>query len=634
MNPPFSTIAPRPVELLAPARDADCGIEAIRHGADAVYIGGPGHGARAAACNATDEIARLCEFAHPFKAKVYVTMNTILRDAELAEAEDMAWQLYRAGVDAFIVQDLAFLKMRMPPVALHASTQMDNCTVQKAQWLEAAGFRQIVLAREASLEQIRAIAQSVDVPLEAFVHGALCVSYSGRCYASEYCFGRSANRGRCAQFCRLAFDLVDGNGRTRIKDRHLLSLRDMNRTDHLEEMMDVGITSFKIEGRLKDQEYVKNVTAWYRQRIDDIIARRPESFCRSSFGQSRVSFRPDPSRTFNRLFTDYYLQGRGQVSPHAFYSPKATGAEVGEVSALGRNCIVVRTRAGLPSPVVAGDGLCFIGSDGKLQGFRVNRVEGEKIYPAAFPSLLQKGCILWRNQDHAFSKMQARATARRTLKASLRIRETDEGYAVDMSDETGCAVTKAFACKHETARTPQKEAIERQLSKLGDTIFEAESVEVAMPDRHFIPASQLAEWRRQVCEEMMRDHRMCPPRCLPGKPDSERLRQLMPERLDFTANVANGKAEAFCKEHGAQSVEPAFELRQPHRQSALMTCRYCLRFALGRCPREGASRQGEWPEPWALRLPDGRLFPLRFDCANCQMQVLTPHSGEKKLSAE
>ena len=623
MNKDTSSRVPRAIELLAPARDADCGIEAILHGADAVYIGGPSHGARAAACNSIDEIARLCRFAHPFKVKVYATLNTILRDDELPEAEALAWQLYRAGVDALIVQDLAFLSLRLPPIALHASTQMDNCTAEKAQWLEAAGFRQIVLARETSVEQIRAIAQSVTVPLEAFVHGALCVSYSGRCYASEFCFGRSANRGCCAQFCRLSFDLVDGNGATRIRDRHLLSLRDMNRTAYLEEMMDAGIASFKIEGRLKDQAYVKNVTAWYRQALDAVIARRPDAFCRSSFGQSQINFRPDPSRTFNRRFTDYYLHGRSSNSPHTFYSPKATGPVVGEVSAVGRNAVVLKASADIVSPVTAGDGLCFIATDGKLQGFRVNKVENGRIYPAVFPTGIRKGCILWRNQDHAFAKVLSRPTARRTLKARMRIRETAEGYAIDMADETGCSVTKAFAREHETARTPQREAVERQLRKLGDTIFEAERVEVAMSDTHFIPASQLAEWRREVCEEMMRDHRLCPPRCLPEVPDTERLRKLMPERLDFTANVANRKAEAFCKNLGAQVVEPAFEMQPPRRQVALMTCRYCLRFALGRCPKNHAGQRELWPEPWKLRLPDGRLFPLRFDCSRCQMQVLT-----------
>ncbi len=605
------------IELLAPARNAECGREAILHGADAVYIGGPSFGARSAAGNSVDDIASLCRFAHTFGARIYVTLNTILWDDELAEAESLVWKLYRAGVDALIVQDLSLLKMDLPPIALHASTQMDNCTPEKAVWLEAAGFRQIVLARETSLEDTQRISQAVKVPLEAFVHGALCVSYSGRCYASQHCFGRSANRGRCAQFCRLAFDLIDGEGHTLVHDRHLLSLRDMNRTAALEEMMDAGVRSFKIEGRLKDTDYVKNVTAWYRQRIDEVLARRSDDYVRASYGTSELTFTPAAERSFNRGFTDYFLHGRTEAPIHSFATPKAVGPEVGTVKSAGRRDFIFAPLPSLAAPLTAGDGLCYLAADGTLQGFRVNRVEGERVFPATMP-VLRRGTVLHRSLDFALSKALAKPTARRTLAADFTLREVGDGYALTMADETGAHVTLRFDCAHDAARSPQQAAIERQLAKLGDTPFRLRSVNIETEGERFIPASQLTEWRRTVCQALEQNHQTAYTTDRAGSVDHERLKALTPEAVPFTANVANAKARAFYLEHGAKTVEPAFETKEPQGETVIMTCRHCIRHALGICLK----KTKDSPRQLALRLPDGRTFPLRFDCRRCEMQVM------------
>ena len=605
------------IELLAPARNAEIGIEAIKHGADAVYIGGPSFGARSAAGNSVDDIKELCDFAHLYGARIYVTLNTILWNNELKAAEKLVWQLYKAGVDALIVQDLSLLKMNLPPIALHASTQMDNCTPEKAKWLEAAGYKQIVLARETSLEQTRNIAAAVKVPLEAFVHGALCVSYSGRCYASQYCFHRSANRGCCAQFCRLAFDLIDENENVLINNRHLLSLKDMNRTAQLEAMMDAGVRSFKIEGRLKDVAYVKNVTAWYRQHIDEVLARRGDDYQRASFGSSTFKFTPDVYRSFNRSFTDYFLNGRTEEPIHSFATPKATGPLVGKVGRIERRCFEFVPSHYIAAPLTAGDGLCFIDSEGKLQGFRVNKVDGRMVYPATMHTL-SRGTKLHRNQDFAFDKMLSKETAQRLLCADLTLRAVENGYALDMTDERGCHVTLRFDYEHTPARTPQQVAIVRQLSKLGDTPFTPGEINISTQGERFIPASILTEWRRQICALLQRTHLTCYERDRASLPNDDRLQQLLPTTLSYTANVANCMATAFYHEHGVKQVAPAFEIEEPKGEAVIMTCRHCLRHALGICLKK--THNG--PQKLSLRLPDGRTFPLKFDCKHCEMQVL------------
>ncbi|MGM9693578.1 MAG: U32 family peptidase [Alloprevotella sp.] len=613
-----------PIELLSPARTADIGIEAVRHGADAVYVGGPGFGARAAAGNSVADIERLCHYAQPFGAKVYVTLNTILFDDELSAAESLVKQLYEAGADALIVQDWAYLKMSLPPIALHASTQTDITTPEKAALLEAAGFTRLVVARELSLREIRHIAETVRTPLEAFVHGALCVSYSGRCYASQHCFGRSANRGCCAQFCRLAFDLTDASGHTLAHEKHLLSLRDMNRSASLEEMMDAGVSSFKIEGRLKDVGYVKNVTAFYRRQIDEILSRRSNDFCRASAGEVSLGFTPDVSRSFNRGFTDYFLHGRPADALASLHTPKAIGPAVAKVKEVAPRLLKVALLPNIP-PLQAGDGLCFLAPDGTFQGFRLNRVEnGTTLFPATMPKV-RPGAVLHRSLDHAMEQTLSRPTAERRLALDMTLRQTDEGFSLSLTDELKRTVSLDFAHPHQPARTSQEEAVRRTLSRLGNTIYVARTIRLELKEVLFIPASVLTGWRRealQALEELtLREHRSE----TPGNVNDEALTRLMPSALPYSANVSNSVSRSFHLSHGAVSVEPALELEHPKADpTVLMTCRHCIRRDLGLCLLRDGKKAREAKEPLFLGLPDGRRFPLRFLCKTCEMQVLAP----------
>lgn len=605
----------RTIELLCPAKNADIGMETIRHGADAVYIGGPSFGARAAAGNSIEDIQRLCDYAHIFGARVYVTLNVILYDNELAEVEKMVHSLYAAGVDALITQDLALLKMDLPPIALHASTQMDTVSPDKAKFLEQCGYSQIVVGRELSLDQLKNISESVTVPIEAFVHGALCVSYSGRCYVSQHICGRSANRGACSQFCRLKFDLVDADGNV-ISTQHHLSLRDMNRTNSIEQMLDAGVSSFKVEGRLKDVGYVRNISAHYREQIDRVISRRPE-FQRASFGKSRYTFKPQVEKSFNRGFTEFFLQGR-LPDIWSKRTPKAIGAPVGHVKRMGRRSFIVESSVEFAN----GDGLCFFDNEGKLQGFRVNRAEGRELFPLKMPEGLLPGIELFRNEDRAFEKTMEKSSSERVLSVRLSLRKQDngaEGFTLSAITESGASVSLNFTTELQEARSPQRDNIIRQLSKLGGTPFVAEEVQVDMEGEYFIPASLLNEWRRTLVEHLIRVCRANHTRDL-RRPISENI-SLKGVPLDYTSNVSNHLAEQFLKEHGAQSVEPAFEVK-PLPDATLMTCKHCIRYANGQCPRE-TKRPPTWKEPLALRMSDGRTFPLTFDCAKCEMSVHT-----------
>lgn len=606
---------PKNIELLAPAKNLETAIEAFRHGADAVYIGGPSFGARAAAGNSIVDIRQICDYAHIFGARVYVTLNTIIYDEELQEVESLIKQLDEAGVDALITQDLALLSLDIPPIALHASTQMDNCTPEKFKFLERAGYSQAVLARELGLEQIKAIHDATDIPLEAFVHGALCVSFSGRCYASEYCFSRSANRGRCAQFCRLAFDLVDADGHILSQGRHLLSLRDMNRSAHVEEMMDAGVTSFKIEGRLKDVAYVKNVTAYYRSVIDDIISRRPDDFCRSSRGIHDYTFTPDPDRSFNRGYTTYFLHGRTN-DVFSFNTPKSIGQPVGEVRRVGKKNLEIFSDV----PLHNGDGLTFFDANERLVGFRANRVEGHIVYPFTMPQITA-GTRLFRNEDREWENLLSRQSATRKLPVVIKIAEASGsgGYELTMCTD-GHSATVFFPTQVQTALRSQDDNIIRNLSKLGDTPFVATEVRIDTSEPRFIPASLLAEMRRQLVAAFtstLQSQHLA---------NRDRRKASMPidlkgVNLPYSANVANHCAKNWLLSHGATAVEPAYELEH-QKDAVLMTCKHCIRYAMGWCTRQNQKSQPKGP--LALRLPDGRTFPLRFDCKRCEMQVLSP----------
>ncbi|MBQ2434573.1 MAG: U32 family peptidase [Bacteroidaceae bacterium] len=606
------------IELLAPAKNLECGIEAIRHGADAVYIGAPKYGARAAAGNSLDDLRQLAEYAHLFGAKVYVTLNTIIYDDELAEVEQLVWQLYRIGIDALIVQDMALLTMKLPPIQLHASTQTDNRTKEKVQFLHSVGFSQVVLARELSLKEIEEIHRACPVPLEAFVHGALCVSYSGQCYASQACFGRSANRGECAQFCRLPFDLVDADGRIIEHNRHLLSLKDMNRSAHLEAMMDAGIRSFKIEGRLKDVSYVKNVTAYYRQAIDAILDRRPE-YKRASQGVSTYTFTPQLDKSFNRGFTDYFLTGR-RSEVYSFATPKAVGEPVGHVKTLGRGYIAVSSATTFHN----GDGLCFIDEQGQLQGFRVNRVEGTHLYPKEMPRGLRPRMPLFRNYDMEFERLLSRPSAERRVPINICLRDISFGFSLTFSDDAGHSATVNFTRDKELARSEQRAGIEAQLSKLGGTHFVAKAVTIDFTDNWFIPSSVLADMRRTAVEALMRTIKVKTENAklnMVGKEvktDNVACQTIHPQ-LTYLANVANHRAADFYRAHGAEKVAHAYEL-SAQRGATLMFCRHCLRYAMGWCPHH-QGKPSPYREPYTLVSADGKRFALAFDCKQCVMTI-------------
>lgn len=604
-------IKQRKIELLAPAKNLECGMAAIDHGADAVYIGAPKFGARAAAVNSLEDIAALVEYAHLYNVRIYVTVNTILKDEELKETEEMIRALYRVGVDALIVQDMGIAGLELPPIPLHASTQMDNRTAEKVRFLADAGFRQVVLARELSLREIGKIHEACpDVPLEIFVHGALCVSYSGQCYVSQACFGRSANRGECAQFCRLPFSLVDSNDRVIAKDKHLLSLKDLNQSEELEALLDAGASSFKIEGRLKDVSYVKNVTAAYRQKLDVILARRKE-YVRASSGSCRYAFKPQLDKSFSRGFTHYFLHGRTR-DVFSFDTPKSLGEEMGTMKEARGNYLTV---AGLKS-FNNGDGVCYIDEQGKLQGFRINRVEGNKLYPQEMPRIKPR-TVLYRNFDQEFEKILARRSSERKMAVAIRLADTAFGFALTLTDEDDNRVTLSLSRAKEPARTPQEENLKTQLAKLGNTPFEAERVDIDFTENWFLPASVLADFRRQAIEKLIAARRINYRRELAVlRPTTHAFPQTT---LTYLGNVMNARAASFYAGHGVASIAPAFE-QTPVEKAVLMFCKHCLRYSMGWCPVHQRERS-PYREPYYLVSTDGKRFRLEFDCRNCQMKV-------------
>ena len=601
----------RPIELLAPAKNLECGIEAINHGADAVYIGAPRFGARAAAGNSLADIEALVQYAHLYNVRIYVTVNTILRDDELKETEALIWDLYRVGVDALIVQDMGLTQLNLPPIPLHASTQMDNRTVEKVCFLADAGFRQVVLARELSVNEISRIhAACPDTLLEVFIHGALCVSYSGQCYVSEACFGRSANRGECAQFCRLQFDMTDADGKVIEKGKHLLSLKDMNQSDNLEELLDAGASSLKIEGRLKDVSYVKNVTAYYRQKLDALFKRRKE-YVRASSGSVKLAFRPQLDKSFSRGFTDYFAHGRNP-GIFSFNTPKSLGEEVGTVKEIRGNYLTV---AGVKA-FSNGDGLCYLDAQGRLQGFRVNRVENNKLFPQEMPRINPK-TVLYRNFDQEFDRIMQKKSAERKLAVDVSLAENNFGFTLTMCDEDGNSVSKALSKNKELARTPQHDNLINQLGKLGNTPFVPRNIEVDLSENWFIPSSELAELRRATVEKLLALRRINYHRELWRMPETEH--PYPQKELTYLGNVMNKEAAAFYQKHGVEKIAPAFEMEHPE-GTALMFCKHCLRYSMGWCPVHHKVKS-PYREPYYLVSGDGKKFRLQFDCKNCQMKV-------------
>ena len=601
---------PRKIELLAPAKNLETGIAAINHGADAVYIGAAQFGARQAAGNSVEDIARLVEYAHLFGVKVYVTLNTIIYDDEVASVEQLVAELYKVGVDALIVQDMGIAGMNIPPIPLHASTQMDNRTVEKAKFLAGVGFPRIVLARELSLSEIKEVHDAVpDTELEVFVHGALCVSYSGQCYASQHCFGRSANRGACAQFCRLPFDLVDAEGTVVMRDKHLLSLKDMNRSAHIEQMLDAGVTSFKIEGRLKDVSYVKNITAYYRAKLDEVFARRPE-YERASYGKCAPQFTPAPEKSFSRGFTDYMLNG-SKDEMTSFDTPKSKGEYMGRVKFVSRNFFTFTGK-----DFNNGDGACFVSRDGRLKGFHINRVEGNRIFPQTMPQV-ESGDELYRNYDCDFERQLSRPDVARRMRVDLTLCENADDFVLKGIDESGleCSVSTVF--EKQEARTYQRDNIVKQLGKWGNTPFEVGEVNVEFSSEWFVPSSLLSDMRRSLCEELIKRH---------NEEDSREDMRLadnaipfVADELDYKGNVSNSHAKAFYIKHGVKSLMPAFE-NEPVDNAVVMFCKHCIKFSLGWCTKSGAKHA--FKEPFYLVSGDGKRFRLSFDCKECMMKVI------------
>lgn len=630
----------RKIELLAPAKNLECGIAAIDHGADAVYIGAAQFGARQTAGNSTEDIAELTRYAHQFGAAVYVTVNTIAYEKELAALEHLLKQLVEMGVDAILVQDMAVLEIykklkaeyvargyRMP--ALHASTQTDNRSADKVKWLKGNGFERVVLARELSLEEITDIHKAhPDVELEAFVHGALCVSYSGACYASQYFFNRSANRGECAQFCRMAFDLKDSDGETLIEDSYLLSLKDMCQLDRLGDLLEAGVCSLKIEGRLKDVNYVKNVVATYSEALNAYIAKHTGKYCRSSYGRCTYTFTPALEKTFNRGFTHYFFNGR-QKDISSLNTPKAMGEYVGYVKEIRRGSFNVAGTAMFAN----GDGLCFFNRQKKLEGFRVNRVENNRLYPLTMPKNLEPGMALYRNNDIEFERTMQGKTATRKLQVRFVVDVVDGKLTFTATDECGRSANVVLKETPEKAQKSQHDNIVKQLEKLGNTVWTANKISINnSADEFFIPSSRLAAVRRELLEALGDTP-------VSNHTDKQAVGETATNSVNANntvyadtiniANVANTTAQNYYAAHGVKNAPTAFELNSDYKAGSttapsavppLMTCRYCLRYALGYCVKNGDKRP-TWHEPLHLEAKNGIRVRLAFNCAKCQMEV-------------
>lgn len=630
----------RKIELLAPAKNLECGIAAIDHGADAVYIGAAQFGARQTAGNSTEDIAELTRYAHQFGAMVYVTVNTIVYEKEQAALEHLLKQLVEIGVDAILVQDMAVLEIykklkaeyvargyRMP--ALHASTQTDNRSADKVKWLKENGFERVVLARELSLEEITDIHKAhPDVELEAFVHGALCVSYSGACYASQYFFNRSANRGECAQFCRMAFDLKDSDGETLIEDSYLLSLKDMCQLDRLGDLLEAGVCSLKIEGRLKDANYVKNVVATYSEALNAYIAKHTGKYCRSSYGRCTYTFTPALEKTFNRGFTHYFFNGR-QKDISSFNTPKAMGEYVGYVKEIRRGSFNVAGTAMFAN----GDGLCFFNRQKKLEGFRVNRVENNRLYPLTMPKNLEPGMALYRNNDIEFERAMQGKTATRKLQVRFVVDVVDGKLTFTATDECGRSANVVLNETPEKAQKSQHDNIVKQLEKLGNTVWTANEIYINnSADEFFIPSSRLAAVRRELLEALENTP-------VSNHTDKQAVGETTTNSVNANntvyadtiniANVANTTAQNYYAAHGVKNAPTAFELNSDYKAGSttatsavppLMTCRYCLRYALGYCVKNGGKRP-TWHEPLHLEAKNGIRVRLAFNCAKCQMEV-------------
>jgi len=610
----------RHLELLAPAKNADFGIEAINHGADAVYIGGPAFGARAKAPNTIADITRLVKHAHRYHAEVYVALNTIFHDNELEGARELVHQLYDAEVDALIVQDMGLLEMDLPPIQLHASTQTDIRTVEKAVFLDQVGFSQIVLARELDLKRIKQIADATACNLEFFIHGALCVAFSGQCFISHAHTGRSANRGECSQECRLPFTLEDQKGRIIGKDKHFLSMKDNDQSANLRALIQAGVSSFKIEGRYKDLPYVKNATAHYRELIDEILTDMPE-LAKSSSGHATYTFAPQPEKTFNRSATDYFVNGR-QADIGAFDTPKFSGEALGKVTKVGNDYFEVETNIELHN----GDGVCFFDVHKELVGLRVNTVEGKRLYPNEMPADIRRNTIVYRNRDHAFMRLLEKDSAQRKIAVDMNFYETANGFALTVTDENGFSATATCEAEKQNAQNLEKAetSLRENLSKLGGTDFSTQGIQISTSQIWFIPASIINNLRRDAIEQLQQTRDLGyqrPPRREAAQPPA-----IFPEdTLSYLANVYNKKARQFYEKHGVKMIAAAYEANKELDEVPLMITKHCLRFSHGLCPKEAKGVIGVQgtvtAEPMTLINGNDR-YTLKFDCKPCEMHVM------------
>jgi 23S rRNA 5-hydroxycytidine C2501 synthase len=599
------------IELLAPARDLETGLAAINCGADAIYIGATNFGAREAASNNLASIEQLVQYAHKYWAKVYVTLNTLLTDSEIPVAVSLVKNLYQVGIDALIIQDTGLLECDLPPIPLFASTQMHNNSAERVRFLEQVGFQRAILARELSIQQIKEIHTKTNIELECFIHGALCVSYSGQCYMSYALGGRSGNKGQCAQPCRRVYKLIDQSGNILQDNSHLLSLRDLNLSEYLQELIDAGVTSFKIEGRLKDKPYVMNTVSHYRQKLDAILEKN--SLTRDSSGQSYPDFSPNPLKTFNRGYTSYFLHGRG--SPLTSWdTPKSIGEPVGIITNIDRSSFTLDTT----NPFRSGDGCCFFDKNHQLCGTLINEINNQWIYPEKIEGMYI-GAMIYRNHDHLFLSSLMKSRAERKISLQFQLEETNRGYELSAIDEDGNNAHFEMECKKIAAEKPAQviATIEKQLFKLGSTEFICKKLDINPPDIGFIPVSNLNSLRRGVLENLQAARGLNRPRL-----KSEHIPNNAPfpgEELSFSGNVLNKKARAFYQRHGVLDIAPAAESGLDMQGKKVMTTKYCLKYQLGFCPKESPSSKLD--EPMALVDEQGNSYPLIFNCQHCEMEI-------------
>jgi putative protease len=601
------------LELLAPAKDYECAIEAINAGADAVYIGATKFGARYNAGNNLESIGKLIEYGHKFRVKIYVTVNTILYDNELDEAKKLIWDLYDLLADAIIIQDFGLLELELPPIPLFASTQMHNHTIERIQFLEKVGIQRAILARELSLNEIKEIRANTNIDLEFFIHGSLCVSFSGQCYLSQVMNRRSGNRGQCAQPCRMRYDLIDKNGNILAKDKYLLSLKDLNLSQHLNDLVSAGITSFKIEGRLKDRNYVKNITAFYRKKLDEII-RDDNSLKQSSMGKSNFDFEANPYKSFNRGFTTYFIENR-KPDIISLDTAKSIGERIGTVKFVDKKYFTLKEDHDLHN----GDGICYYDRSGILSGININKVENGKIYPPRMIELTP-GTVIYRNFDSQFEKILENDRTVRKILIEMEFGENPEGFYLIAKDKEGTEVKLEIKCAKVAAREEAKsfEVVKKQISSLGNTIYEVSKLNVKLDRGCFFNLKILNGMRRELISKFdeERSKRYCR-KTVKIEPNDYPY----PEKeLDYKANISNEKALNFMQRHGAVVNEKAFELLDDSSGKEIMVVRHCLKFQFGSCPTYHNKGKSLQEYSWYL-INNRNKYQLEFDCEKCQMII-------------